>query len=148
MRAPPTTSQRTHTPFPHSLTPPITPNYGLVEQPPGVGRGIPNAPLVYHHYGSLPSYLSSVSLVRSTKSAIVVLSNTLAKLDAPNFLGQLLLEALLEIPKKERRDFAALAEKAATNQAKQFPEMFEQLDRDRTPETATRSPLSVRAGKY
>jgi Beta-lactamase len=76
--------------------PPLMP-HGM----PVVGKGAPSQ-LVIYHQGSLPGALAAVILIPDTKSAIVILTNSLSLNDTPDWVGQLILEELLNVP--ERND--------------------------------------------
>ena len=53
---------------------------------PLVGKGSPSRLVVYHQ-GSLPGALTAVILLPDTKSAIVVMTNTLAPNDCADWVG-------------------------------------------------------------
>ena len=76
--------------------PPLLP-HGM----PVVGKGAPSTLVCYHH-GCMPGALAAVNLIPETESAIVVLSNSLALNDTPDWVGQLVLEELLDA--SERND--------------------------------------------
>ena len=65
---------------------------------PVVGKGV-NSQLVLYHQGSLPGTLTVVMLILETDTVIVVLMNTLALNDVADWVGQLVLEAVLDVPK-------------------------------------------------
>lgn len=69
-------------------------NEFYVEKFPIIGKGLENGPEVYYAAGSLVGFLTSVTLIPETKSAIVVTSNTLGNQDLPDWVLLLLLEAL------------------------------------------------------
>lgn len=81
---------------------------------PVVGKGAPSQ-LVIYHQGSLPGALAAVILIPDTESAIVVLSNSLSLNDTPDWVGQLILEEVLEVP--ERNDYIRAAESSVAEQA-------------------------------
>lgn len=66
---------------------------------PVVGRGS-KPKLIYHHNGSLAAFLSSVILIPDTNSTIVVFTNSLANNDCDDWIGQLILETLIDSPEK------------------------------------------------
>jgi CubicO group peptidase (beta-lactamase class C family) len=120
-------------------------NEFYVEQFPIIGKGLENGPEVYYTAGSVVGFLTSVTLIPETKSAIVVTSNTLGNQDLPDWVGLLLLEALLDVP--EPVDFIPYAKEAATTWSKGFPEMKKGLDEGRNLETPMRSPHAY-VGQY
>ena len=77
---------------------------------PIVGKGVPSR-LVIYHQGSNPGALAAVNLLPETQSAIVVMTNTLALNDCADWVGQLVLEALIGTTK--RNDYPELARKSA-----------------------------------
>lgn len=64
---------------------------------PTVGKGAPSQ-LVLFHQGSLAGILSIVMILPDTDNVIVVLSTSLALNDVPDWVGQLVLEELLDVP--------------------------------------------------
>ena len=63
-------------------------NADLVKKTPQTGKGLPEKPAVLYHAGSLVGYLSSIILLPETKSAIIVLVNTLTNQDLVDWIGQ------------------------------------------------------------
>ena len=93
-------------------------NEGLVKQYPMIGKGLQDSPLVLYTAGSVIGYLTSVTLLPESKSAIVVMSNTLSNQDLRDWVSMLLLEALLDV--KERVNFIPFAHEAAETWSRQF----------------------------
>lgn len=71
---------------------------------PVIGKG-DSPQLIIFHQGSLPGALSIVILLPDTESIIVILTNALALNDIPDWVGQLVLEELLDIPQSKSNDF-------------------------------------------
>lgn len=93
---------------------------------PIAGKGV--APrLVLFHQGSLPGALSLNMLLPDTESAIVISSNALALNDVPDWVGQLVLEELLEVPESERNDYIAAAKASAAVNLKWHPNLVKEL---------------------
>jgi len=67
--------------------------------------------LILYHQGSLPGALSSIVMIPSSKTVLVVASNSLALNDCPDWIMQLLLEQLLDAPR--RNDYIAAAKTSA-----------------------------------
>ena len=111
---------------------------------PVVGRGS-KPKLVYHHNGSLAAFLSSVILIPDTTSAIVVLANSLANNDCADWIGQMLLETLIDSP--EKNDYESLAKASAKSAIYQWKNLPQSLAKDRDSNTTSR-PLSSYSGKY
>lgn len=78
---------------------------------PIVGKGGPSC-LIFYHQGSHPGALAAVNLLPETQSAIVVMTNTLALNDCADWVGQLVLEELIET--KEKNDYLELARRSVT----------------------------------
>lgn len=111
-------------------------NEFFVKQFPVIGKGLEDGPEVFYHAGSVVGFLTSVTLIPSTDSAIVVLSNTLVSQDLPDWVGLLLLETLLDVPDKV--NFIPYALEAAETWSKGFPNMKKQLDEGRNLKTPMR----------
>lgn len=79
---------------------------------PLVGKGAPSRLVVYHQ-GSHPGALAAVNLLPETQSAIVVMTNTLALNDCADWVGQLVLEAL--IGTEDKNDYLDLARTSVAN---------------------------------
>nr|POE77996.1 hypothetical protein CFP56_09637 [Quercus suber] len=103
----------------------INPNL-MPEGMPSVGKDIPSQ-LILFHQGSLPGALAIVMLLPATESAIVILTNTLALNDVPDWVGQLVLEELLNVPKNERNDYVAAARVSASENLEWYPRLSKQL---------------------
>ena len=112
-------------------------NADLVKEMPRIGQGLPEKTTVLYHGGSCVGYLSSVLLLPGTKSAIIVLVNTLANQDPSDWIGQAFLEALLDVPSPH--DFVQLAKEARETNTSRFPKMHHALAEGRKRGTFTRS---------
>ncbi|KAJ5199240.1 hypothetical protein N7491_000204 [Penicillium cf. griseofulvum] len=113
---------------------------------PTVGKGVPSQ-LILFHQGSLPGALSIVILLPDTNSVIVVLSNSLALNDVPDWVGQLLLEELLEVPKSEKNDYIEAAHTSVAENLKWYPALVEELSEARKNGTSPRA-LEEYVGTY
>lgn len=102
--------------------PPLMP-HGM----PVVGKGAPST-LVCYHQGCMPGALAAVSLIPETESAIVVLSNSLALNDTSDWVGQLVLEELLDVP--ERNDYIEAAKSSVAENAKWFTTTMGELEKE------------------
>lgn len=120
-------------------------NRMYVEQMPTVGKGVQKPLLVLHHQGSLPAFLNSVHLLPESNSAIVVLTNCMARNDAADWLGQLLLEALIDNPIKN--DYLGLTKYSAEISVSLWPKMERELKERQTPGTPVK-PLDEYVGVY
>ena len=116
-----------------------------VEDMPIVGKGLKEPCLCIYHQGSIEGYLSSVHLLPDTNTAIVVLTNSMANNDAADWLGQLLLEAVLDNPYKN--NYIAIARNSATTSVGLWPSMAKELEKHREPSTPIK-PLAKYTGLY
>lgn len=87
---------------------------------PTTGKGTPSQ-LVLFHQGSLPGALSIVMILPDTDYVIVVLINSPALNDVPDWVGQLVLQEILNVPSSERIDFFAAAHASVTENLKSYP---------------------------
>ena len=111
---------------------------------PIVGKGSPSR-LVLYHQGSLPGALASVALLPETQSAIVVMTNSLALNDCADWVGQLVLEALLGVPNKN--DYVEAAKKSAASALAWHSTVVEELEENKSPSKPPRQ-LDVYTGTY
>ena len=111
---------------------------------PVVGKGVPSK-LVIYHQGSLPGTLAAVNLIPDTESAIVILTNSLSLNDTPDWVGQLVLEELLEVP--EKNDYIKAAETSVAENAKWYPTTVKELQKGLKKGLAPRS-LDDYVGTY
>lgn len=107
-----------------------------VESMPIVGKGIDDPELVIHHQGSIIDFLSSIHLIPRTRTAVVVLTNSLARNDAADWLGQLIVEAILDNPYKN--DYVELAKQSAETSIALWSQMARNLEEGRDPNTPRR----------
>jgi hypothetical protein len=130
--------------LPGDLSAAISDNGALVKDYLVIGKGMETPPFILFHASALLGYVGSTLLVSETKSAIVVLGNTLVLQDAPNWVSSLLLETLLDTP--EKNDYVKPHE-AAHAGSKLFSDMFQSLEEKRVLGTQMKSPSSY-IGKY
>lgn len=116
-----------------------------VDEMPIVGKGLETPQLCIYHQGSIIPYLSSAHLLPGTNTAIVVLTNSMANNDAADWLGQLLLETVLDNP--DKNDYVAIAKKSAATSVALWPKMAKELEARREPNTPHK-PLIAYVGKY
>lgn len=112
---------------------------------PVVGRGITEKKRVWHHNGSLAAFLSCIHIVPETDSVIVVLTNSIAKNDAADWLAQMILESLIDSPQKN--DYVKIAQESANGLVNEWESMIEQLASDRVANTTSKS-LATYVGRY
>ncbi|KAG6990993.1 hypothetical protein G7Y79_00059g091780 [Physcia stellaris] len=111
---------------------------------PIVGKGAPSQ-LVIYHQGSLPGALAAVVLLPDTESAIVVLTNTLSLNDTPDWVSQLVLEEMLEVP--DKNDYVAAATTSVAQNAKWYSDTREELSKSRKTNTSPKK-LEEYIGTY
>lgn len=103
-------------------------NHGLIpDGMPIIGKAVPSQ-LVIFHQGSHPGALAIVMLLPDSENVIIVLSNSLALTDVPDWVGQLVLEELLDVSESERVDYLAPAKAAVAENLKWYPELVKELD--------------------
>ena len=100
-------------------------------------KGAPSQLVIYHH-GSLRDALIAFLLLRDNESAIVALTNTLALNDTPDWVDQLVLEELLEVP--DRNDYVAAAETSIVENVNWYSSTIEELTKDCKPDTSPKNP--------
>jgi CubicO group peptidase (beta-lactamase class C family) len=120
-------------------------NHGFVNKMPTVGRGLARRRTCIYHQGSANTFLSSVYLLPDSGSGVVILTNSLAKNDAADWLGELYLECLLQ--NSDRNDYVQIAKTSAATAMKLWPAMVEELAAAQIPNTPCR-PLQVFVGTY
>ncbi len=110
---------------------------------PIVGKG--SSQLVVFHQGSMPGALAAVNLLPESNSAIVVMTNSLALNDCPDWVGQLVLEELLGVT--EKNDYIRAAEISAAQTLKWYPSVRKELENEQKQNTLPRS-LDRYVGTY
>lgn len=114
-------------------------NPGFVDQMPLLAQGS-DSRLAFWHQGSLVGDTSFVMLLPETESAVVVLTNSMALNDAADWIGQLLVEILLD--SSTSNDYIH-----ATVSAKRAIEKFNELSRTMEADsTGSKPPRDL--GKY
>ena len=118
-------------------------NPSFVKKMPIAGRGTQD--LVIYHQGSTAGYTSSLFLVPRTQSAIIVLSNSISKNDASDWVGQTLLEALLDV--KRTNNYIGYAAESAQAHIAKFPAMRKSLQANKIRDTAPTYELEAYGGR-
>ncbi len=112
---------------------------------PVVARSTKTEKRVWYHNGSLPGAFSAVYLLPDTETVIVVLSNSLGKTDAPDWIGQLLVEAIIE--EENPHDFVEIAKTTIGIHLGQYPKLQKKMD-DAQPVGTPIKPLQSYVGRY
>lgn len=123
------------------LNPSLLPN-GM----PAIGNEIPPE-LVIFHQGSMPGTLSIAILLPKTNSAIVVLTNSLSLTDVADWIGQLVLEEVLNVPQSARPDLVKFAEMTISENLRWYPAVTKELEEGRINGTNPRE-LQQYVGTY
>ena len=89
-----------------------------------------------NHAGSMAGAMTGVTLFPDSKSAIIVLTNTLGLSDTSDTVSQLLTEILFDMP--EKHDFVDLTQKIIDVELTSMRNVAEALERDRTHGTTSR----------
>lgn len=113
---------------------------------PIVGKGVASH-LVIFHQGSGPGALSLNMLLPDIESVIVISSNALALNDVPDWVGQLVLEELLEVPESERNDYVSAGKTSAAVNLKWYPNLIKELQEAQKNGTSSRE-LETYVGTY
>ncbi|KAI1128317.1 beta-lactamase/transpeptidase-like protein [Nemania abortiva] len=112
---------------------------------PLVGKGLKEPKLCLWHQGSNMCSLHFVALLPDTNTAVVVLSNGLANNDVSDWIGQLLLQTILDVP--EPVDYLRLAQISAQNSNARWPKIKTDLESERTHGTVP-LPLPSYVGQF
>ena len=111
---------------------------------PVVGKGSKKR-LLWHHNGSLVGYFSSVHVLPESDTAIIVLTNSLANNDCADWIGQMLVETVIDNP--DQNDYPKPAQQSALNYNHMWKKVHESLADQRIPNTTYR-PLQEYTGKF
>ena len=109
-------------------------NPGLVSKMPAVARG--TSSLCWWHQGSLVGFTSFAALLPEVDAAIVVLTNSTALNDSADWIGQLLVETVLNSP--EKNDYVELAMESAIAALAKARQIEKILDEQRIKGTSPR----------
>ena len=120
-------------------------NEMYIEEMPLAGKGIEIPRLIFHHQGSLPAFLTSVYLIPDCKAAVVVLTNCMARCDTADWLGQMLLEAVIDNPIKN--DYLSLTKSSVEVSMELWTKLHDDLDKRQRHGTPV-MPLSSYIGSY
>ncbi|KAJ8133195.1 hypothetical protein O1611_g426 [Lasiodiplodia mahajangana] len=119
-------------------------NDGRVSRNPVIGRGAPPTKIAYHN-GGMPGYLTSVHLIPETQTVIVILGNTLAFSDLPDYVGGLILNTILGAT--DEVDFLSLVRECKKTSIQGPLRTAAQLEAERKSGTSHR-PLTHYEGRY
>ncbi|KAI1126504.1 beta-lactamase/transpeptidase-like protein [Nemania abortiva] len=101
--------------------------------------------LIFYSQGSYPGYLSSSFMAPDEDLVIVVLTNSLSWNDAADWIGQFLLEKVLDLGNKH--DFVKLAQEVADKRKAQYLESEKQFAAEKKASESKR-PLDAFVGDY
>ena len=111
---------------------------------PVVGKGSKKR-LIWHHNGNLVGFFSSVHIIPESDTAIIVLTNSLANNDCADWIGQLLVETVIDNP--DKNDYLQLARTSAAAYNFKWKEVHTTLSEQRVPNT-THRPLQIYVSKF
>lgn len=114
------------------------------DEMPVIAKGTKKRRMIYHQ-GSMNGALSAVYLLPDSHTAVVVLSNSFDLCDTPDWVAQLLIEALLDCP--EPNDFVTIAKRTAIRAVSHASSTNGQLARERLLHTPVR-PVTDYTGRY
>lgn len=112
---------------------------------PVVGRNVKARTRVWYHNGSLPGAFCSVYLLPDSDTVIVVLSNSLGTTDAPDWIGQLLVESI--VGETDPHDFIDITRRTRDIHLTNYPQLKRRMDEEQLPESPMK-PLQAYAGRY
>ncbi len=112
---------------------------------PLVGKG--TSQLVIYHQGSFPGSLALKALLPEINSAVIVLTNSLALNGVADWVGQLVIEELINVTSDLRNDFVSLAEKAVTKNLEWHSSVVEDLKKHQKSGTLPK-PFEQYVGTY
>ncbi|KIW70018.1 hypothetical protein PV04_02329 [Phialophora macrospora] len=116
----------------------------FVESMPVVDGNSSN-PLVLYHLGSMPGFLSCAIIVPELEYVVVVLVNALAISDTADWVGQLLLQTILD--SKTKNDYVHIAKESVKSALSFYGQVEADLARERVEGTSPR-PLQEYCGTY
>ncbi|KAJ1677791.1 hypothetical protein EV182_005430 [Spiromyces aspiralis] len=119
-------------------------NAWLMKEMPVLSEGI-KPQLALWHQGVIIGATSFVMMLPETESAVLVLTNTTALNDAADWIGQLLVETLLDSP--VRNDYVRLASESADRALKLYEKLGQKVAEGRT-SSGSHRPLSDYVGSY
>ncbi|KAL0259328.1 hypothetical protein SLS55_005064 [Diplodia seriata] len=117
----------------------------LEEEMPIVGRDCAPELCLYHN-GSLPGVLASVHLLPRTKTAIVVLANSMPLTDSADLVGQHLVEAVVGTPRPH--DYIEWSKKTRETLLSRYSGLQGRLQEDRSRSPEGPGPLDRYCGQY
>lgn len=112
---------------------------------PLVGKGTARKKIVWYHNGSLVGFFSSVHILPESDTIIVVLINSIPKNDCADWLGQFLLEEILD--DTDRNDYVGLAKESAEAYVKTWEKLRKDFGDSKQPGINTH-PLESYSGRY
>ncbi|KAK5653464.1 hypothetical protein OQA88_8950 [Cercophora sp. LCS_1] len=123
-------------------------NIGLwnMEDQPVLGQK--NKPIfMLYHQGSTVGYYSHIALFPETKSAVVVLTNSIALSDAPDWISRAIIQTLFEL--EDGNDYVQLAAQANSKQIAEYDTLASGIALRRKPFIANQvPPIESFVGKY
>lgn len=119
-------------------------NASMVADMPVLGKGL-QGKLAIWHGGNMPGTTSAVILLPETRTAVIVLQNSLGRCDAADWIAQLLVDYLFT--GQPQHDYVSLAIEASSNGTKRMEKVQMQLEKEREHGTLHR-PVQEYVGIY
>ncbi|KAM7195510.1 protein flp [Rhypophila sp. PSN 637] len=102
--------------------------------------------LMIYHQGSTVGYYSHIALFPDTNSAVVVLTNSIALSDAPDWISRAIIQAMFGL--RDGHDYVRLARQANFRQRAEFQTVADQISAKRQPCSSTPPNLGAFVGRY
>lgn len=100
---------------------------------------------VWYHNGMLVGFLSPVNMLPDSGTIIVVLVNSLSKNDAPDWIGQMIIEGVLSCPQKN--DYIGIARDTAATYDAMWEKLPDEVRKMKGPGNNS-EPLQYYTGRY
>ncbi|KAJ4137950.1 hypothetical protein NW765_016860 [Fusarium oxysporum] len=124
-----------------------TPGSPLKQGMPVIGKGVADE-LILYHQGTLPGALAVVILIPRTESVVLVMSNSLSLTDVPDWVSQMVLEEIIDVPIKDRTDFIAYAKTSIAINLGWYDRIAQGLAQGQSHATKPHKPLEAYVGEY
>lgn len=114
---------------------------------PVIGKGVADE-LILYHQGTLPGALAVVILIPPTETVVLVMSNSLSLTDMPDWVSQMVLEEIRDIPIEDRTDFVTYAKTSIAINLGWYARITQGLMQGQPQTIKPHGPLESYMGKY
>ncbi|KAF4417574.1 Zn(II)2Cys6 transcriptional activator [Fusarium acutatum] len=114
---------------------------------PVIGKGV-DEELILYHQGTLTGAIASVILIPRTESVVLVMSNSLSLTDVPDWVSQMVLEEIMDVPIKDRTDFIAYAKTSIAINLGWYDRVVQGLTQGQPRTIKPHRPLESYKGRY